>query len=177
MGSTFQAVVDLDATAGEAPALAERVVAWLVGAGVLLPERKDVGDGKGWYAEGPRWAAVTDERRYVGGDGLAAVTGRTVFWSPQGGDAVCPSCAAVLEGRAALFSPAIDAWWRTGEAEVDCPACGRTVPLAAWEWGPDGFAFAYLGFEVWNGPPLRPGFVAEVGRVLGHRVRLVRGKI
>ncbi|MER5737612.1 hypothetical protein ABT117_18325 [Streptomyces sp. NPDC002262] len=102
-----------------------------------------------------------------------------MFFSPQqDGPPVCPHCAATYEdGHREAFSPVMDAWWNTGRGEVPCPACGHTVPLAAWEWDGDGLAFAYLGFESWRGPALLPEFVAELGRVLGHRTRLVRGRI
>ncbi|MFE1272897.1 hypothetical protein [Streptomyces sp. NPDC058757] len=102
-----------------------------------------------------------------------------MFFSPQqDGPPVCPHCAATYEdGHREAFSPVMDAWWNTGRGEVPCPACGHTVPLAAWEWDGDGLAFAYLGFEFWRGPALLPEFVAELGRVLGHRTRLVRGRI
>ncbi|MFF5636038.1 hypothetical protein [Streptomyces sp. NPDC012825] len=48
--------------------------------------------------------------------------------------------------------------------------------MPAWEWENDCFAFAYLGVEHGNGPPLRPEFVAGVARVLGRRTRLLAGK-
>ncbi|WP_433052091.1 hypothetical protein [Dactylosporangium sp. CS-033363] len=52
MGSTFEVVVDVEATPGEAPALADAVLRWLAAEGV---------------AEA---------------DGLETELGRTVFWPP-----------------------------------------------------------------------------------------------
>ncbi|MFF0478298.1 hypothetical protein [Streptomyces sp. NPDC004284] len=179
MGDTFQTIADLEATAEEAGALGERVGAWLVGEGIAVPAG-DLMDDKAWYVPGPRWTHVTDERRHLGTDGLAVVTGRTVFFgSPgKGGSPICPHCATVDPDERAVFSTAMDTWWRTGAADVPCPACRRTVPLAAWEWENDFFAFAYLGIEHWNGPFLRPGFIAELTEVLGgHRTRLLAGKL
>ncbi|MGV9692385.1 hypothetical protein ACWDUX_25140 [Streptomyces sp. NPDC003444] len=170
MSSSFQTIVDLDATAEDAVAHGERVVAWLVGEGIV--ESPDRGPG-------PRWERATGFREANGNEGLTVVTGRTVFFSPQhGGPPVCPHCAvAWRDGHREAFSPAMEEWWDTGRAEVPCPVCGRVVPLAAWEWAEDGLAFAYLGFEFRNGPALLPEFVAELGRVLGHRTRFVRGRI
>ena len=172
MSSSFQTIVDVDATAVDAVAHGERMTAWLVGEGIV--RAGDLGPG-------PRWELATGFREAGGSDGLTVVTGRTVFFSPQhGGPPVCPYCAAGFgEGHREAFSPAMDAWWATGEAEVACPGpgCGRAVPLVAWEWPGNGLAFAYLGFEFRNGPALLPEFVAEVERVLGHRTRFVRGRL
>ncbi|MBB4986127.1 hypothetical protein [Streptomyces nymphaeiformis] len=179
MGSTFQTIADLEATAEEAGALGERVGVWLVAEGIATPEREPSAPDKTWYLPGPRWSHVTDEPRSLGTDGLAVVTGRTVFFgSPgTGGSPICPHCATVVPDRRSSFSRAMDAWWATGVAEVRCPACGRTVPLPAWEWENDFFAFACLGIEHWNGPPLRPAFIAELTEVLGHRTRVLAGRI
>lgn len=170
MSSSFQTIVDLDATAEDAVEHGERVAAWLVREAVVaLPD----------YTPGPRWEQATGFREASGSEGLTVVTGRTVFFSPQhGGPPVCPYCAVAFgDGHREAFSPAMDAWWDTGCAEVPCSACGRVVPLAAWEWAGDGFAFAYLGFEFRNGPALLPEFVADLSRKLGHRTRFVRGRI
>ncbi|MEV7566237.1 hypothetical protein [Streptomyces tanashiensis] len=179
MGSTFQTVADLEATAEEAEALGERVGAWLVAEGIAAPGRDLSVPGRTAYLPGPRWSHVTDERRYPESDGLAVVTGRTVFFGSlaTGGSPVCPHCATVVRGRESAYSDAMDAWWATGVADVRCPACGREVPLPAWEWENDFFAFAHLGIEHWNGPPLRAGFIAELTSVLGHRTRLLAGRI
>ncbi|MFF8280055.1 hypothetical protein ACF05T_28845 [Streptomyces lateritius] len=55
--------------------------------------------------------------------------------------------------------------------------CDRMLPLPEWTWEDDRFAFTHLGFEVWNAVRLRPEFGAEFGRVLGHRIRTVAGKL
>lgn len=187
MGDYFQTIVDLDATAEEAEGRTERVVAWLVAEDVVLAERRYYMLGKLVYSPGPRWAEMTEEPRREGADGLAVVTGRTVFFGSLGSDGspVCPrySEAAAIgrwtaaEGARDPFSEAMDTWYATGAAEVRCPACGRPVPLPEWTWEHDRFAFAYLGFEFWNGARLLPRFMAGFGRVLGHRIRVVAGKI
>ncbi|MFF9428605.1 hypothetical protein [Streptomyces sp. NPDC014746] len=170
MSITLQTVVDLDATPEDAVAQGARVTAWLVAEGIVEPPDHD---------PGPRWERATGFRDARGSEGLTVVTGRTVFFSPQEvGPPVCPRCAqAYREGHREAFSPAMDAWWETGAAQVRCPACARAVPLAAWEWEGEGFAFAYLGFEFRGGPALLPGFVAELSRILGHRTRFVRARI
>ncbi|MGW8766282.1 hypothetical protein ACWGN5_27720 [Streptomyces sp. NPDC055815] len=178
MGSSFQAVADLEVTASEAGGLGDRVGAWLVAEGIVAAEHAPAQDGRTLYLPGPGWARATDARPYPGTE-WAVVTGRTVFFGSPGSDGspICPHCATVVTGRRSAFSTAIDIWWETGTADVPCPACGRTVPLPAWEWENDFFAFAHVGVEHWNGPPLRAGFIAERTRLLGHRTRLLAGKI
>lgn len=188
MGDSFQTIVDLDAPPEESEALAERVVAWLVAEQIVQAERTDAGFGKPMHATGPRWPLMTDERwHHLPCDGLAVVTGRTVFFGAlgSGGSPVCPRCAQPValtrwtdtaEG-AGPFPAAVETWHRTGTALVRCAACDRPAPLTDWTWEHDEFAFACLGFEFWNGPPLRPEFITEVGRVLGHRIRLMAGKV
>ncbi|MFE5729702.1 hypothetical protein ACFQ7A_02145 [Streptomyces sp. NPDC056528] len=180
MGSHYQTIVDLDATPEEAEALGARVAAWLVEEGIAVAGEGFSHHDQSVLTPGPRWSCVTDERRRLSTDGLAIVTGRTVFFGSMstGGSPVCPRCAEVAsgEGERSSFSEAMDTWYATGEAAVRCPACRRTVSLPAWEWENDCFAFAYLGVEHWNGPPLRPEFVSGVARVLGHRTRLLVGK-
>ncbi|MFC8294883.1 hypothetical protein [Streptomyces sp. NPDC057250] len=181
MGSHYQTIVDLDATPEEAEALGARVTAWLVEEGIAVAGEGFSHHDRPVLTPGPRWSCVTDERRRPSTDGLAVVTGRTVFFgSPStGGSPVCPHCAETASGEdeRLSFSGAMDDWYATGGAAVRCPGCRRAVPLPAWEWENDCFAFAYLGIEHWNGPPLRPEFVAELTRVLGHRTRPLSGKV
>ncbi|MGW6704290.1 hypothetical protein ACWGDE_05295 [Streptomyces sp. NPDC054956] len=187
MGDYLQTIVDVDATAEEAGAFAERVVAWLVAEEIVLPELTHPGYGQPVYLAGPRSSRVTDERDLPAWDGLAVVTGRTVFFGCLGSDGapICPRCTEAIgdelwaqpEGVFDLFAAAMETWHGTGAAEVRCPACDRPSPLTEWEWEENRLAFASLGFEFRNGPRLRPEFIAEVGRVLGHRIRLLEGKI
>ncbi|MFF8609630.1 hypothetical protein ACF06X_27315 [Streptomyces sp. NPDC015346] len=176
MGDYFQTIADIDATAEEAEALGARVVAWLVSEGVVHAERTSEMLGRPVYSPGPRWDDVTQWPKQST-DGLAVITRRTVFWGSLGSDGspVCPHCSARAD--VAPWPGAVEVWRRTGTAELRCPACGRMVPLAEWAWEDDRFAFAHLGFEIWNAALLRPEFVAGFGRVLGHRIRTLAGKL
>lgn len=177
MGDHFQTIADIDATPEQAEELGARVVAWLVAEGIVHAERTYEMLGKSVYSPGPRWDDVTQRPEQGGCDGLAVVTSGTVFWGSLGSDGspVCPHCSEPAPG--APWPEAMDAWHSTGAAELDCPACDRPVPLPEWTWEDDRFAFAHLGFEIWNAARLRPEFVAEFGRVLGHRIRTVAGKL
>lgn len=193
MGDHFQTIVDLDTSPHEAPRLAERVVEWLVVEGIVLAERTDcvLGQPLG-HPPGPNWqrAVSPEDADRDPWDGLAVYTRRTVFDSGQGGpEAVsCPRCGVttrltsdewdLIDDAWAPFSKAMDAWHETGAAQVDCPACAESVPLTAWTWTDDYFAFGHLGFEFWNWPEFTPAFRARISELLdGHRTAYVWGKL
>ncbi|MFF3689658.1 hypothetical protein [Streptomyces sp. NPDC002187] len=176
MGDYFQTIVDVDAAPEDVEVLASRAVGWLVDEKVVLAEQTYEMLGRPVYLPGRRWDDVM-ERPGQGTDGLAVIRGRTVFWGSLGSDGppVCPNCSAPAAEKSGL--DALVAWNETGSAELRCPACGRSELLPEWTWQDDRFACGHLGFEVWNAARLRPEFVAELGRVLGHRVRKVSGKL
>ncbi|MGD1217071.1 MULTISPECIES: hypothetical protein [Streptomyces] len=184
MGTYRQTVVDLDASAPEAVAWGGRGRDWLESEGFIrpVPWRDGV-----VHLAGPRWRQAVDlvswdwrarikELEEEPGDEVRVVTGRTVFFAGQGdpSSAICPHCRSVA---ADWPGAAIDTWYTTGAADLDCPACARRTPLPDWEWTGDCFAFAHLGFEFDDWPPLHPQFTAAFAQALGHRVRVVTGKI
>ncbi|WBO65572.1 hypothetical protein [Streptomyces camelliae] len=189
MGDTFQTIVDLDATAAEAPRLAGRVLDLLVAEGIVLAERADRSFGH--HLPGPRWDRAVDpgDARWKPTDGLTVITGRTVFHGGQGEAdwARCPRCTATIrlyteeyDRIDAAWEPygrAMDRWDETGEADVDCPACATAVPLPEWTWAWDYFAFGHLGFEFWNWPEFTEEFGTLIADALdGHRTVRVWGK-
>jgi hypothetical protein len=192
MGDHFQTIVDLDATAADAPRLAQRVLDRLVTEGIVLAERTDcvLGQPLG-HPPGPRWDKAVDPLDADGKpyDGLAVHTGRTVFHGGQGEAewARCPRCTATarlcteewerIEAAWRPFDQAMDLWYATGAADVDCPACAARIPLPDWTWGSDYWAFGYLGLEFWNWPEFTGEFRALVAEALGgHRTAYVWGK-
>ncbi|MEU7723795.1 hypothetical protein AB0B78_00790 [Streptomyces sp. NPDC040724] len=183
MGIYRQTVVDLEAPPEEAAARGEHGRRWLEAEGFIrpVPWRGDVA-----YLAGPQWREAVDLvswdwRARLKGleeepcDALRVVVGRTVFYAGQGDapSALCPHCRSALPDWP---REALDAWYATGAADLDCPACARRAPLAEWNWTDDYFAFAHLGFEFDDWPPLHPRFTEAFGRALGHRIRLVQGK-
>ncbi|MFC8668515.1 hypothetical protein [Streptomyces sp. NPDC057199] len=129
MGDHFQTVVDVDATADEARALAARVVEWLVAEGIVLGERTDcvLGQPLG-HPPGPNWRrAVEESPDWDPWDGLAVHTGRTVFDSGQGGpeSVTCPRCRATTPLSGETYDEPYDEDYeasgesRAGEADSD----------------------------------------------------------
>ncbi|WP_346534278.1 hypothetical protein [Micromonospora sp. DPT] len=146
MGDWFETIADVDATAEEADRLGAEVLSWLVEQGIVM----------------------------AGVNGLNVVTGRAAFYSTGVDRVVCPHCQSAIvdqddEERWPSFSESIDSWCAGGSGVESCPHCGKSTGLNEWHWSPP-WGFGYLGFEFWNWPPLDPGFIADVGNLLGHRV-------
>jgi hypothetical protein len=121
---------------------------------------------------------------------LQVTTGRTVFYPIQGapGPAVCPLCRFAVTltdpetGQMTddwqLFSDALTDWHEGGPGMVHCPSNGSAITINEWQWqGEWPIAVGYLGFTFWNWPMLHSDFVRQVGRHLGHRVVVTRGKL
>jgi hypothetical protein len=186
VGDWFQTIADLDAASEEAPGLADVLVAGLVSDGIVSGECTDCGPGAdGGHPPGPRYAEAFDGPDYglltLSWNGLFAWSGRTVVDPGQGGGEVgCPHCDTVEsfdEPLGTAFFEAIDAWYTQRSSDTVCRHCGRTIAINDWQWTDGVWAFANLGLTFWNWPPLRDDFVAGIGLRLGHRVRLVAGKL
>ena len=184
VGDYYQTIVDAEATADDAEALAGRVRDWLVAEGVVRAEMTDCvlgGDGNG-HAPGANWqqAVATpgdDGFLTLWTKGLQVVTGRTVFHTVDGpATATCPRCGAGASFEGGPIFDTIGDWYEGGEGLAPCAACGEHIRLVEWRIEPP-WGFGYLGFEFWNWPPLSEAFIARVGELLGHRMLLVHGKL
>jgi hypothetical protein len=182
MGEWFQAVADRDATEENAPALATTIYNWLVGEGIISGAPRDcvLGSDVG-YPPGPHYEKAVSEPfegiLTLRTNGLEIFTKRTVFACPQGPpELVCSACSARCEPPDA-WSAAINNWYsHGGPGLLTCPRCENVRSIADWEHDPP-WAFANLGFEFWNWPPMTAEFVQAIGTRLGHRVVLVAGKL
>lgn len=190
VGGRFQIIADLDATAVDAPGLADRALDWLVREGIVGAERTSRVSGVPGYPPAGQWAkAVTGPGSKPEG-GLSIQTGQTVFHSGavQVQYATCPQCAGQtwfytedrepVEGASEAFDHAIRAWHSGQEASVTCPSCAQASELPRWRWADDFYAFGYLGFEFWEWPEFSPRFIADFSRVLDdHRVVRFWGRL
>jgi len=194
MGDYFQNVVDVDATDEEAGRLGERLLRWLVESGIVVgtPSDNVLGAEMG-YGPGPRCSeAVTardDGMLTLWTNGLHLIDHRHIYDCGQEGvgPVVCPWCGErdVLENyethsmsdRWEDLSAAFGRWLDGGDGELACLHCRRIVKLKDWRWEEPVYAFGSLGVRIWNWPPLKEGFLADVARVLSHRVVVNGGKL
>jgi hypothetical protein len=194
VGDYFQNVVDVDASDEEAGRLGERLLRWLIESGIVVgtPSDNVFGAERG-YGPGPRYtAAVTspgDGLVTLSTNGLEVIDQRCIYDSGQWGvgPVVCPWCGQrdVLEDPVTYrmsdrwqdLSAAFNRWLHGGDGELACLHCRRVVGLKEWRWEDPAYAFGSLGVQIWNWPPLTDAFVADVARVLGHRVVVNGGKL
>jgi hypothetical protein len=197
VGDTFEVVVDVEATLGEAPELAEAVLHWLVAEGVVEAAQSDAALGTDLsHRPGPKHRIAvrdTDHGYDIAGlrtNGLGIEIGRTVFYPIQGepGPAVCPLCSHVVvlvdpvtrrdTPDLELFIDAVGDWYDGGDGTVLCPNCGSAITINEWQWlGDWPIVVGNLGFKFWNWPLLHPNLVRAIGDRLGHRVVVTRGKL
>jgi len=176
-GDRYQYLVDVDATADEAAALGEAVMAWLVAEGVVEEPVTGCVPGTGGHAPGPSRATAATGKVPVDRPfhGVTVEDDDDVFPSLPVAAATCPSCGARHElrrgGRPTAFTEnLVDAL----DGDLLCPACGREGDVKAWTFAPP-WATGHLAVAFWNWPPLRTEFVDAVSARLGHRVVLVSG--
>ncbi|MFE9324211.1 hypothetical protein ACIHDR_11440 [Nocardia sp. NPDC052278] len=180
MGDWFQNIVDVEATDADAAELSEQIVAWLVVEGIIVSERTDcVLDAEPGYGPGPNClraaeSPVPDLRT----NGMSALTGRHGFDAGEGAfpeTITCPSCAAEIRLDPVAEDEVV--WVYAGVEARTCPGCSDLIDYDEWVWPESYFVWGHLGFRFWNWPPLRPEFIAELGRRLGHRTVLQEGKL
>src|SRR5262245_25168520 len=95
MGSWYQVIADVEATAEEAEALGARVLDWLVATGVVVGEPTDcVLSSDAGHAPGPNYTAALDGPDELlltlHTNGVEVITGRTVFYSMGTERVTCP---------------------------------------------------------------------------------------
>ena len=169
-------IVDEDASADEAPALAARVREWLVAERIVAPGPGEIEDGTLLLRRGdaaPAWDTFPCEWR-ITPCGLEVSVGRRVFHTGGNGiDGIgCPACGAVHGADDLPWSDAVEAWLREeGDDAMACGTCGARRGIAEWAfempWG-----FGHLAFGFWNWP-VGERLRDEVARLTGHRCRLV----
>lgn len=187
MGEWFQTIVDVDATAAEAPDLAAATLDWLVQQDIVMATATDCVLAGVGHAPGPNYASIVttpDPRLHtLRTNGLHVIVQRTVFHSSEPRLVTCPRCTAVTEfgftgpdEQWEHMSAAIGIWYDGGGDSYTCPTCRQPTGLNELRWDPP-WGFGYLGFKFWNWPQLKDTFVAELSRRLGHRTVTPRGKL
>ena len=152
---------------------------FLVQRGVLLPEQNDFVYGDQGHPPGPNAAEAFDGDwpliNELAMNGVEVTIGRQ-FTEIVMSAVRCPHCRRRFYPMPNAVDDAMTRWLECGETrDAVCPACGRVADLNDWFDPPWGYGELTLTF--WNWPPLRDGFVASVAEVLGHRVRVISGKL
>ena len=170
-------IVDVDATIEEAPTLAQKGFEWLVQQGIAESTSDSGGalSGADLHRPGPKAAAWSD---YIADDlqlcGVEITVERTVFHAGSNSEQIgCPRCRANHELDAVPWSEAVERWF-SGEADytLACPECLHSAPIVDWTFIESDWAFGNLGFGFSNWT-IDARLAAELGKVLGHRMKVV----
>lgn len=183
MADYFQTIVDTRARLDDADHLARHVVAWLAEQGVVKPSPSQ----EGGYDRGPRALEISlpapvrraHEQLPPVHSHLQVLIGRMThsqslseFREPRAG---CPSCGEFLDHGDGEWQAATQDWLGgDAAAALRCGKCGKESRVVSWAYG-RLFAYGELAFRFWNWPPLKPAFLDEIRRELGHDVALVEG--
>ena len=182
MGDYYQIIADLDARPEQAETVINRWRDWMVTREIIMPEKTDcvLGEEDG-HAPGKNYAqAVMKQSAMLSqlkNNGAQFIAERTVFYGGAGSfKLMCRQCGAQFEANDA-WSDAVGEWHGgSGPGILACAKCSVKMPITEWQHDPP-WAFGNAGLKFWNWPELRPEFVRQFGEVVGHRVRLVWGKI
>ncbi|VWC48325.1 hypothetical protein BLA6993_07649 [Burkholderia lata] len=198
MSDNFTYLVDPLVSLAEAPAAAQRMIAWLqaheiVGAatrvgdlyrdwcrtyglnGTGLTERNETG-----YPPGPRYTRACDARAALPPpvpNWLTVIVERRIFDAGGNGlEVFCPSCEAEQTAFGPAWSDAFTRWFHgDDDAPLVCAACGHRQPVTRWRYDPP-WAFGHLGFCFKNWL-LSDAFIAEFGAAYGRPLSVVHQHI
>ncbi len=185
MADYFQTIVDTQAAPDQADHLAKHVVAWLAEKGVVKPSPSE----EGGYDRGPNAVEIAlpcaprpgHESIPPVHTHLQVLIGRMTHpddlseaREPRPG---CPACGKTFDDVDGEWQAATQDWISgDDDAPLRCGACGKESPVAAWTYH-NRYAYGHLGFRFWNWPPLKPAFLDDIRRELGHSIALVEGKL
>jgi len=183
MSDCFEAIVDRDVTAREAPAKANTIRDWLIerriidskaSKCVLDPDALGYPPGQG-YEQAVRTPSDLTGRLAV--NGVSIIVGPEVTLDFEGEKLmICSGCGARSEATDECFEGI--GLWLDGKADVQiaCPCCGYRRPINQWDFEPP-WGFGYLTIKFWNWPVLKKSFISEVSNILGDRTMLIHGRI
>jgi hypothetical protein len=193
MSEHFTTIVDIDVSLTDAPATAARMLAWLQSEGIIGEGMREGDIYRNWlqsfggdltsslvsadrivYRPGPEIDKACDPpvRLDLLKNWLEVDVERQMFHAGEHGIGVCcASCGADQTECAETWGNAISDWYEGGNGAFRCDACNVLAPLRDWTFNPV-WAFGHLGFRFCDWL-LKPGFIAEFQRRLGHEIRVV----
>ena len=183
MSESFQLLVDHDATAEDAPAIASRIVDAMVAEQIILPETDAhcVLTGNG-FPPGPRLRDAYKFREHelhywddLQTVGVKVHTDRYVnfFGFPIFEHISCPGCHRRFADDTAVMDQlyeCVGAFINDDRLdEIECPSCSRSKCCTRWTAVPD-LGFCCLAIEFWNWPTFdAPGWTLSIPRLLTQR--------
>jgi hypothetical protein len=196
MSDSFEMLVDLEATPGEAEGVAQVVLDRFRELDLIAGEaNSDCVLGGTGYRPGPAVADLYDlgERSYpfwrLVTCGVEPRIGRGFNEFALGESFegyVCPACGAEFDPVGDAFdhaiADAIDQWLdESGSAMVSCPECREKRPVTEWQCKPP-FGFGNVSFTFWNWPPLdSPSWNIDIAgivrQVTGHAIVETHGHV
>lgn len=172
MTTSIDYIVDVEATLGEAQALAERVLCELIQRGIVLstPVQHDFQGQGPRYATGPNAVQVATYHEGFA-CGLDVMIGRNIYCGGELGlsELICPNCGH-SHGREKLpWGEAIGEWFEERESGLlQCEKCQMRGSASEWQFKPawtiGNLAFC---FSEWF---LKESFVCEMENLLGNRI-------
>lgn len=170
-------IVEISVSGPEVRARAADVQEWLLGIGLIKPNGNiDPLWRPSLFSPGPSAPTATPghEREFdvpPSESGVDIVTERQIHHPIQNYEPpVCPSCGETIDpdDHHAL----IDGWLAGDEPTFRCASCGTDSLIGDWpgEWT---FHVGELAVRFNNWPPIADTFLAEIGRRLGSRWRVV----
>jgi len=200
MSDSFEMLVDVDVSAGDAQSLSAKVIDALVDRGlVVATANEDCVLGGMGYPVGPKI-----KRAYILSQGEGA------FWElttsgveptvrrgfndlalgPVCEGLICPQCRAQFmpfEGDLAAgfgdqFAKSIGDWLKgASNCAIPCPVCQQPIALERWECHPP-LGFGNLSFRFWNWPPLDSSrwnidICGLVREITGHTIVRTYGRL
>lgn len=182
MSDHFQAVVFRGELTAQAGRLSNRILDYLVGAGIIVDEPSDctLGDPTKSFAPGMNFQDVIAEKDELlcslRTNGVEFSEGRLVEMALELYEAICTSCNHRGEVGDDFFE-AISQWYGGDDyAPFVCPNCGHSQRLLDWKIEPPcGFGSVVVKF--WNWGPLSAGFLAQLARLAGAEFVVVNGSI
>ena len=179
MGDFSQSIVDQHVRERDAEDVAIKLLDALIDRGVLIEPEDDDEDEDALYLPGQAWMDACNSKDTEGVDPeelgeVDIAVGRNVYETIENGiDVVCPRCGQHVQEVTEGWMDAVEGWQAGQAATFVCPSCKKGSPIESWD-GPTPWGFGNVGITFLNWPLLREGFVAELARLTGHPLRVVR---
>lgn len=181
MGDTYSKIIITKVSAFAAPAMAERIIHFLIRKQIIADQLTDavLGQHQG-YPPGPHYHEALqepgDDILNFSVNGVELHVGRQVFYQP-GLEAIhCPHCGENIIDTE--WGQALEEWIQeTGKELIICPGCQQEQSITGYLFEPL-WAFGNLGLSFWNwGSAFKEGFIRDLEKLTGYPIIVQYGKL